>query len=151
MVILCEASVSARSSTSMGVLRSASLLLGIRGKALDVESSTQGPGKTGSCSHVEISVGARCSPCRAPAVSASGLSVSGSGALCRGPALSVFVAHIRCHGPPAQNPSSPARSLFPGEKPKSYCLGDQISQQQPRKRAHGPHTIFGLQNSIGWI
>ena len=70
------------------VLQSASLLLGIRGKALDVESST---GKAGSCSHVEICVGPRSvsGPDDICVRARRSLCRSRPGALCRAPALCV--------------------------------------------------------------
>ena len=107
----CEASVSAQSSTSMRVLRSASLLLGIRGTALDVESSAQRPWEGRDlCWAPVLSVsGARRSLCRARA-----LSVLGLGALRVGPGT-------RCVWAPALSVSGPGalrvrarRSLFQG-------------------------------------
>ena len=89
----------------------------------------------------------RCSLCRAPACRRApgalcvgpgafhvgrrpALSVSGPGALCVG------TRHSLCRGRPsgfagpqlrsACHPSSPARSLFPGENPKTYCLEENI-------------------------
>ena len=156
MVSFCEASVSAQSSTNMRVFRSVSLLLGIRGKALDVESSTQGPWEGSELQPSgALCVGPQRSLRQGPALSASwgaALSVSGPGAvgarhslcraprsLCRGPALFVSgpgalcvrvalsVSSLASHGPQLRfvcHPFSPARSLFPGENPKPYCLGE---------------------------
>ena len=125
MVIFCEASVSAQSSTSMGVLRSASLLLGIRGKALDVESSTQGRQGVAVMWRFVSGPGALC--VGPPSLSASGpgalrvgrgpgLSVSGPGALCRGalcvrPQRSLCRARRSlCRGPALCVATHPVRS-----------------------------------------
>ena len=100
MVIFCEASVSAQSSTSMGVLRSASLLLGMRGKALDVESSTQGR----------------------QGVAAMWRFVSGLGALCVGPRLSVRARPSLCWSTDGALCVGLRRSVS-GPGPNALCLG----------------------------
>ena len=77
--------------------------------------------------------------CRGPALSVSArvLSVSGAGANCdlrSGPRLppvrcAICVPPIWSAGPQLRSacqPSSKARSLFPGEKPKPYCLGENL-------------------------
>ena len=105
------------------------------------------------CRGPTLSVGAslcraRCQGlCRRASVlshnSVSGPAVSGPGAFCvgaqRSPAFSVGVCvwvrrsslDALCVAPrrsllrSACHPSGPARSLFPGENPKPYCLGEQ--------------------------
>ena len=72
--------------------------------------------------------------CRGPALS-SGLSVSGQGALCRrgGPRCCRRLGRCLCEASAVSvsgpgHPSSPARSFFPGENPKPYCLGALVTR-----------------------
>ena len=139
----------------MGVLPSASLLLGIRGKALDVESSTQGPwegrelqpcGDLCRAPMLALCVGPRRSLCQDPALCVgrgAGLFMSGSGARCRGPALCVGPCALCVGGPgvrsadpqlrPACHPSGPA-----GPQLQSACHTSDATGPQLRSVCHPP-------------
>ena len=115
-----------------------------------------------------LCVGARRSPCRAWRSLAVRLCVAlcvGPGALCRAPALLVSgpvlcvgarcvgARRSLCRGPTAGpqlrsacHPSSPARSLFPGENPKASCLGQTMHMHSAwaQNKSHNDAAVLGI-------